>query len=217
MRSIYFLLALATAALNSSAFGQSPPASTDLGVIGPAGTFVFNRELAGISYDPETICPEFADVAMFDSSGNLLGEADATTDLSLNLADGEYYLALGFASSSGVAPVFGDGFEIISYDPFSRGFADYDYISYDIEINTEVYSGDFLNGQLANNPAVFRVEVKSVVLGDADLSGDVDFGDIPAFISVLQSGLFQAEADCNENGMVDFGDISAFIDILIGS
>ena len=52
--------------------------------------------------------------------------------------------------------------------------------------------------------------------GDVDLSGVVDFADIPAFISVLQGGGFQAEADCDCSGAVDFADIPAFIAILQG-
>jgi hypothetical protein len=49
------------------------------------------------------------------------------------------------------------------------------------------------------------------------LDGSVDFDDIPAFISVLIGGEFQAEADCDENGVVDFSDIPSFIEILIAS
>ena len=45
---------------------------------------------------------------------------------------------------------------------------------------------------------------------------DVDFADIPSFIAVLQSGVFQAEADCNCDTLVDFADIPAFIAILQG-
>lgn len=66
--------------------------------------------------------------------------------------------------------------------------------------------------------AAFLVELATAtLLGDVDLDGDVDFADIPAFIAVLQSGDFQAEADCDESGVVDFSDIPAFIAILIGS
>ena len=50
--------------------------------------------------------------------------------------------------------------------------------------------------------------------GDVDMDGDVDFGDIPAFIAVLQSGNFQAEADADCNGMIEFADIPVFIEIL---
>jgi len=54
----------------------------------------------------------------------------------------------------------------------------------------------------------------TAIKGDADLDGDVDFTDIPAFIAVLQSGMFQAESDADCNGMVEFADIPVFIEIL---
>jgi hypothetical protein len=54
----------------------------------------------------------------------------------------------------------------------------------------------------------------SVLKGDVDRNGDVDFDDIPAFISVLQAGVFQAEVDCDCSDVVDFADIPAFIAIL---
>ena len=60
------------------------------------------------------------------------------------------------------------------------------------------------------------VPVAEVLLGDVNLDGLVDFADIPAFISVLQSGEFQAEADLDENEMVEFDDIPLFITVLIG-
>ena len=56
----------------------------------------------------------------------------------------------------------------------------------------------------------------TVIAGDVDMDGDVDFADIPAFISVLQSGVFQVEADCDCSTFVDFADIPAFIAILQG-
>ena len=52
--------------------------------------------------------------------------------------------------------------------------------------------------------------------GDCDLSGMVDFADIPAFIAVLQASGSLPEADCDCNGSVNFGDIPAFIAILQG-
>ena len=54
-----------------------------------------------------------------------------------------------------------------------------------------------------------------VLLGDADLSGRVDFADIPAFIDVLLSGVFLDEADVDRSGVVDFADIPAFINALL--
>ena len=58
--------------------------------------------------------------------------------------------------------------------------------------------------------------VPAVILADANQDGTVDISDIQAFISVLQSGEFQAESDCDLNGVVDFSDIAAFIQILLG-
>ena len=56
----------------------------------------------------------------------------------------------------------------------------------------------------------------SVLLGDSNLDGVVDFQDIPAMIGILLSGVYLEQADCNEDGEVDFSDITPFIAILIG-
>ena len=61
-----------------------------------------------------------------------------------------------------------------------------------------------------------RVEAVSqtVLLGDVDLSGAVNFLDIAPFIAVLSSDDFLAQADCDESGDVNFLDIAPFIAIL---
>ena len=66
------------------------------------------------------------------------------------------------------------------------------------------------------NPAVAVPCGGMVLKGDVNLSGMVDFADIPAFIAVLQGGTFQAEADADCDLDVDFADIPAFIAILQG-
>lgn len=58
-------------------------------------------------------------------------------------------------------------------------------------------------------------DAPTFLLGDVDLSGTVDFGDIPPFIELLQNGGFQDEADIDRCGKLDFADIPAFIDLLI--
>ena len=45
----------------------------------------------------------------------------------------------------------------------------------------------------------------------------VNFFDIPMFIDVVLTNVFQAEADINEDGLVDFDDIAPFIDLVLGS
>ncbi len=61
---------------------------------------------------------------------------------------------------------------------------------------------------------IFDYTIGGALKGDVDLDGDVDFADIAPFIAVLQSGVFQAEADCDCSTVVDFADIPAFIAIL---
>jgi len=54
----------------------------------------------------------------------------------------------------------------------------------------------------------------SVLLGDVNLDGSVNFSDISPFISLLSSGGFLPEADINRDGSVTFSDISPFISVL---
>ena len=53
-------------------------------------------------------------------------------------------------------------------------------------------------------------------VGDVNLDGQVNFSDISFFIGVLQSGVFQFEADIDGNGVVNFLDISPFTTLLSG-
>ena len=54
----------------------------------------------------------------------------------------------------------------------------------------------------------------SVLLGDCNQDGTVDFLDISPFISILSAGGFRVEADINEDRTVDFLDIGPFIELL---
>ena len=59
--------------------------------------------------------------------------------------------------------------------------------------------------------------VAATLLGDSDLNGIVNFLDIPSFISILTTGTYLEEADCNQDGLVNFLDIPSFIRILNGN
>ena len=78
----------------------------------------------------------------------------------------------------------------------------------DIYVNPT--AADLSNPAVAVTPCM----VMSVLKGDVDVSGVIDFSDIAPFIAVLQGGMFQAEADCDCSLEVDFSDIPAFIAIL---
>lgn len=62
---------------------------------------------------------------------------------------------------------------------------------------------------------IFSVIGEPTILGDVNMDGDVNFQDIPPFISLLISGGFQTEADIDAGGDVDFQDIPPFINLLM--
>ena len=76
-----------------------------------------------------------------------------------------------------------------------------------------------LNSPADSRAIVFSVVsgATSVLRGDCNLDGVIDFGDIPAFIGALSGGTNLDQADCNADGAVDFGDIPSFVDILSSS
>ncbi len=82
-----------------------------------------------------------------------------------------------------------------------------DQISFDIEGTRFVPLNAF---------SLSVTEPSSVLLGDVDLNGTVNFLDIAPFIAILSGGGFQTEADCDDSGSVNFLDISPFIAILSG-
>lgn len=67
------------------------------------------------------------------------------------------------------------------------------------------------------SPLSFSVSLAEpeTLLGDVDLSEEVNFSDIPPFITCLISGEYQTEADIDQNGEVGFSDIPPFIETLI--
>ena len=71
----------------------------------------------------------------------------------------------------------------------------------------------FSGGTEMQDLSALRV-VATVVLGDVNRDGSVNFLDISSFIGYLSSGDFLAEADVDQSGTVDFLDISPFISLL---
>lgn len=64
---------------------------------------------------------------------------------------------------------------------------------------------------------IFEVASTSVLLGDVNQDGVVNFLDIAPFIDFLTNGNYLEEADCNLDGVVTFLDIAPFIAILSGN
>ncbi len=121
---------------------------------------------------------------------------------------------------------FGVGGQMTSANTYEIDLGTVTFVAGDLGTNTTVQAIDhvvstanvflFADGEQPTiNYSSTEILVSDGVLkGDVDLSGVIDFADIPAFILVLQAGVFQAEADCSCNEVVDFGDIPAFIAIL---
>ena len=74
------------------------------------------------------------------------------------------------------------------------------------DAGTLVFSLNFTN----DTQGIFIADF-SVLLGDVNRDGVVNFLDIAPFVSVLSRREFQAEADINEDGEVNFLDIAPFI------
>ena len=77
-----------------------------------------------------------------------------------------------------------------------------------------IVGADFGGANNGGYARVFVSQITPLLLGDCNQDGEVNFEDIPAFITILQAGAFLAEADVNQDDEVTFSDIPAFIAIL---
>ena len=113
----------------------------------------------------------------------------------------------------------GQTFSISSRDELLSGvFANGDPFSFQLNTNSP-FGGNPLAGVSSvffSPTATLTVTLdSSVLLGDVNLDGVVDFFDIQPFIDSAAQA-FQAEADIDGNGVVDFFDIAPFIALLSG-
>ena len=80
-----------------------------------------------------------------------------------------------------------------------------------IEFNLNAVDPDNFN---AGSTISVALPATTVLLGDVNLDGMVNFLDISPFIQRLSNQVLQAEADVNQDGAVSFLDISPFIMVL---
>ena len=131
---------------------------------------------------------------VFAQGGIAAFDANARVDLALSLFDSDGQSLLASSDQSGLG-----GTEALSSILLEPGTY-YTQIT-GVEDTIQLYS-------------LQLTAEASALKGDVDLSGAVDFSDVPAFIGILQAGVFLAEADANCDTVVDFADIPAFIAIL---
>ena len=168
-------------------------------------------------------------VNAFDSSGESVSAAgdvngDGIDDLIIgalggNLGTGASYVVFGSIGSFSPSLELGDldgtnGFVINGIDVGDRSGTS---VSGAGDVNGDGIDDLIIGAPTGNFGAGESYVVfgrAPVLKGDVDRDGFIDFADIPSFIAVLQSGVFQAEADCDCNTVIDFEDIPAFIALL---
>ena len=156
-----------------------------------------------ISGDAEVFLGEGSDGTVMSDVPPSLGEDNVI------LGPGEIHNHLAFDLSGDLATTNGaigilvqfttvpaDGSAAIESAPY--------FMIFNNQLDEEVFEG----------PALAAFGLIEEILGDVSGDGTVDFGDIPAFIAVLQANTFEESADINGDGQVDFGDIPGFINIL---
>jgi hypothetical protein len=158
---------------------------------------------------------------------------NAARTYALNVLSGDMTIGNVFTSADNAITNIGGGLLTDDSDPLTHdqhddiqidmlGLADHTLAAGESAIIQIAFSGGTGSGGghhlfIDNVAFSAAVEATTVLLGDVNLSGTVDFLDISPFISVLSGGTFQAEADCDQSGEVNFLDITPFIAILSGS
>jgi len=156
----------------------------------------------------------------FDSSfGSVLNISGGSFGDDFDASSGEVNLSGGNFTLNG-EPLddlsMGDTFTILNRGETLAGvFADGAEFSFDLN-TTNVVGGDFFDSDVTLTVTLVAVD-PTVIFGDVNQNGVVSFEDIPPFIAVLFSRVFQVEADVDQNGLVNFSDIPPFIEILNGS
>ena len=150
--------------------------------------------------------------AVFDDQSKLTIEIASINDFDQLFLNGSMSVESGATLElvllNGFVPAVGDQFNIINFASSTGEF--------DTSSAPSLPQGQWDFSQLSTQGIISIVDGSNVILGDCNQDGVVDFADIPAFITILSTGIYFEPADCNEDGVVDFSDIVSFIAILTG-
>lgn len=176
--------------MNSTFDGLLEPGGFEIGHINVAGGLIMTgKTVTNIQIGPN----QSADL-ISNTGGPLQLAGTLNIEAQPGASPGEYTL-FGYNNASGLQ------FEQISFGKTPPGFE----------------GSLFLDQQAqAIKLNVTRLDIQ-VLLGDLNLDGMVDLGDIPLFVERLSTGTYQEEADINADGTVTIADIPLFVAILAGS
>jgi len=222
VRAIQFVFGDAFEETNNGLGNETVPTATDLGSISPGGMLAVGTDadvptqaisstatdfvsISGADVDVYSFtvtASSSIDVALTPLGGMFIQgatniNANSRVDLALSVFDSDGQTVLASSDLLGLG-----GSETLSAIPLEPG-------TYYTQITGAQTSFQLYSLELT-------AAADAALKGDVNLSGVVDFSDIPAFIGVLQAGVFQLEADANCDTVVDFADIPAFIAILQG-
>ena len=121
-------------------------------------------------------------------------------------------------NNNGSGPFLDQGYDG-GADAFLFGRIDYVAIGPGT-VGIELAAGDgtIVSGDMIVDPEVGAATIHvtdDVLLGDVNLDGAVNLGDVPAFVALLQVLEYQAEADVNQDGLLNSLDIPPFVDLII--
>ncbi len=223
VRAIQFVFGDAFEEANNGLGNETVPTATDIGIISPGGTLAIGMDA---DVPTQAISPAAIDFVSISGADDVdVYSFTVSTSSSLDIA----LTPLGGVFSQGTA----NNFDANSRVDLALSIFDSDGQSLLAASDQSGLGGTETLSSILLAPGTYYAQITGVedtiqlysleltaaaalLKGDVDLSGVVDFSDIPAFISVLQGGLFQAEADANCDTFVNFADIPAFIAILQG-
>jgi len=166
----------------------------------PAGTTLAAGEYLVVVQDAAGFAAAYPSVSSSAVAGVYTGQlSDSGDTIRVDGTDGGTILEFAYDDSAPWSPLAdGAGRSLELIDPFSSVDSLDSYFSWRA------------SPEVGGTPGAEA----TAILGDANRDGVFNFADIPAFIAVLQSGVYIEEADVNGDGVVDFSDISHFVDEL---
>ena len=229
--------------LNAGAVNANPTSSFSPGETGTLYLYYTTNGPADSNIDTGAfvdLLTSEADVIQFTAAetldfnitllGNVLGPrwgdsfgatATVTDDLVDELSAFTIFSGLGIdEGNNGSAGLLDEGYDLVA-DAFL--FATIDFVVVDEPVSESVditmregAGGIVNNGAFVNATfGMATIEVSTgPLMGDVNLDGVVDMGDVSPFIQVIIDGPYQIEADINQDGSVDLRDVRPFVNLL---